>query len=65
MPSEPGSTANSPAVPSMPVDWSQARRGASCSFSQFRHDDGARISMGTEEDDRSTKGSAMDKLTNL
>ena len=49
----------------MPVDWSQARRGASCSFSQFRHDDGARISMGKEEDDRSTKGSAMDKLTNL
>jgi hypothetical protein len=34
-------------------------------LSHFRHDDCPTICMGNEEDDRSTKGSAMDMLTNL
>ena len=65
LPSRPGNTARSPALPVTPVDSSQPRRGALCSLSHLRHDDCPTICMGNEEDDRSTKGSAMDMLTNL
>jgi hypothetical protein len=65
LPSRPGSTAKSPAAPFRPSDSSQPRRVAFWSFTHERHFDGVTNCTGSEEFDRSTKGSAMDMLTKL
>ena len=65
LPSRPGSTARSPALPATPDDSSQPRRGAACCFSHARHDDCPTICMGNAEGDRSTNGNAMDMLSIL